>query len=206
LAFIAFSPCGDPLNTVWSTELWQLQLFVLACFYSSWSLPEEILKQPLQISPVERMATPNRTYVSNGQVLETSVLHSHFLRLLLTSNPHSPPLFVRLSQQLGNVYNFFGLYFTSLLSVRVKSAHPDPQMLIRVPRSWIPTPQLNPLNSTPVGDRERLRASQDGVQAQLREVLRHRAAIQGHLALGVGEVLAMDVLVGRQGARWELMM
>ncbi|KAF7508923.1 hypothetical protein GJ744_008632 [Endocarpon pusillum] len=45
------------------------------------------------------MATPNRTYMSNGQVLET------------------PPLTVRLSQQFDNVYNFFGLYFVSLLSL-----------------------------------------------------------------------------------------
>lgn len=47
------------------------------------------------------MANPNRTYLSNGQVLST------------------PPLTARISRAADNIYNFLGLYFVSLFSVRL---------------------------------------------------------------------------------------
>ena len=37
---------------------------------------------------------------------------------------NSPPLSARLSRQFDNIYNFLGLYFTSLLSVRVHRHFP----------------------------------------------------------------------------------
>jgi hypothetical protein len=61
------------------------------------------------------MATPNRTYVSDGQVLERPVdLRSSYST---TDQRYSPPLTARISRSIDNIYNFFGLYFVSLFSV-----------------------------------------------------------------------------------------
>lgn len=78
---------------------------------------------PQSTACCRKMATPNRTYVSNGQVLETLGPPSRHKKRRSTAFAdrklqNRPPLSARLSQQFDNVYNFFGLYFTSLFSVR----------------------------------------------------------------------------------------
>jgi hypothetical protein len=63
------------------------------------------------------MASPNRTYVSDGQVLERLVdLRSSYSS---TDLRYSLPFYARVSRSIDSLYNFFGLYFVSLLSVRI---------------------------------------------------------------------------------------
>lgn len=59
-------------------------------------------------------------------------------RVAADHEPRSPPLSVRLSQQFDNVYNFFGLYFASLLSVRASALR-----ALDISANTIPT-QLDP--------------------------------------------------------------